>query len=117
MNTSWVRTELVRAIVFSIVWIVAFYVARQQFAWEGGVLASLTWFIIAAVYYTISTAQPVRPLLLSLVAALIFFAVWMGGVLYTGGDAANGALIGIIVAAAFGSAYYLFTYIFPARSS
>lgn len=118
MMQRWYINELVRAVIFGTIWSIVFYLTGQQLAWHSGIAVGVVWFLIAGIYYRLGgSSSSIKAVLLSLMAAALFFVVWIVAVLYTGGDVANGLIIGFITAALFGIGYYLFIYFLPTRSN
>ncbi|NOK57771.1 MAG: hypothetical protein GFH27_549287n75 [Chloroflexi bacterium AL-W] len=56
-----------------------------------------------------------KALLRSALAAVIFFLIWIGSVFFAGGHLLNGAVIGVVASAVFGTGYYLLMYYIPTR--
>lgn len=118
MAARWYIYEFIRAVIFGSLWSIVFYLTGQPLVWQSGIVVGIAWYITTSIHH-ISKGAPsnVKAVLFSLMGALLFLTAWMATVIYTGGDIANGLVIGSIVAALFGIGYYLFMYVLPKQTN
>lgn len=118
MVTRWYMYEFIRAVVLGALWSAVLYLMGQNLVWQSGIIVAIVWFIIASIHHMLKgRSSTVKAVLLALTGGVLFFIAWMAMVIYTGGDVANGLIIGSIVAALFGVGYYFFMYVLPKQTN